>query len=233
MNSKSDSHGPNLENILYAILVVVCLVLFLRYLYSALSPLVQPSNIWPPILAHLLVITLTFKAIYNSDLLWPKITRFTPSIQKNNIWFYLPSIIWLVGICLLVWMFFQYPDSIDFKHFASKLFIIALIVPIVEEFFFRGVIGGLLRKKFGIMIGSYCSILIFCFAHTPFSLTNISGLLYLGTGVCLLGIVCEILYVKSQQIYTAVAFHAVANASGVIFAEFCPDLLEKISIFYQ
>ncbi len=219
--------------ILYALLVVFCLVMFLRFLYVSLSPWLPGSGVWPPIVVHFFLMAICYASVFHTDMIFPQINSLIPKFSKKSIKYYLPSIFWLVGVVGMSVVFYQPDSEVDYRYLLTQLFIIALIVPIVEEYFFRGVLGGLLRKKFGVLLGGYASILVFSLVHTQVGFSNLSGLLYLGLGVCLLGIVCEVLYVKSEDIYTAISFHAVANASGVIFLNFCPDLLTKLDIFYQ
>lgn len=114
-----------------------------------------------------------------------------------------------------------------------SLVMIAFVVPIYEEVFFRGAILTRMKPNFGnsgMLV--YCNALLFWIFHAPLSLTAWSTALQhfalpLGPGPFLLGLVCATITVKDNSIFWAIVFHALANGLGSFWA----NLITNESIF--
>ena len=93
-------------------------------------------------------------------------------------------------------------------EFFGVLFMVAVVVPIVEEIFFRGIIYKWLRQRAGLPIGLLISSIAFGGLHATTSLPAIS----------LLGGLCALAYEFSDSLWPAVVIHATNNALAIIIA---------------
>jgi membrane protease YdiL (CAAX protease family) len=124
----------------------------------------------------------------------------------------------------------------------SQLILVAVIVPLYEEIYFRGALLFALssnKAKLDFDIWRklafhpvYLSALLFWLAHLPASARVIGehlaeGSLPLSPGTFLLGLVCGIVAWKDKSIWGAVFLHALANASGPLWY----PLLSQSDIF--
>lgn len=85
---------------------------------------------------------------------------------------------------------------------------VILLGPIAEELFFRGFIYKITRNKYSPLISTMLISLVFSLAHQAFY--NVFGLFLLSTALCYL-------YEKTQNIATAVVFHATHNFINISF----------------
>jgi hypothetical protein len=98
----------------------------------------------------------------------------------------------------------------------DQLWIAVLAVaaaPIFEEFIFRGLIFGGLRRTLGPVISVLASAAIFALVHPPFSVIPVFGL----------GIATALVYERTRLLIGPVAVHAVYNAA-VVGAQYLPGL---------
>lgn len=78
----------------------------------------------------------------------------------------------------------------------------AVLAPLAEELFFRGVVYGALRRH-GVLLATLVSALLFGLAH---------GISVLLPATALIGVVNALLYERSKSIWPSVVAHAVNNA---------------------
>ena len=83
--------------------------------------------------------------------------------------------------------------------------------PIFEEFIFRGLIYGGLRRTLGPTLSLLASAAIFALVHPPFSVIP----------VFVLGIVTAFVYERTRMLIGPIAVHALYNA-GVFGFQFLP-----------
>jgi ABC-2 type transport system permease protein len=96
----------------------------------------------------------------------------------------------------------------------DQLWIAVLAVaaaPIFEEFIFRGLIFGGLRRTLGLTVSVLASAAIFALVHPPFSVIPVFGL----------GIAAALVYERTRLLIGPIAVHAVYNAA-VVGLQFLP-----------
>jgi len=84
--------------------------------------------------------------------------------------------------------------------------LVGLVAPLVEEFFFRGFLFGVLREKLGVAWGALLAGSVFGLIHvagTP--LRSLGILVVLGVGLC-------ILYAKTGSILPGIGLHSLHNS---------------------
>jgi membrane protease YdiL (CAAX protease family) len=84
--------------------------------------------------------------------------------------------------------------------------LVGLIAPLVEEFFFRGFLFGVLREKLGVVWGVLVAGSVFGLIHaagTP--LRTLGILVVLGIGLC-------VLYAKTGSLLPGIALHSLHNS---------------------
>ena len=82
------------------------------------------------------------------------------------------------------------------------LLLAVVAAPIFEEFIFRGLIFGGLRRTLGPAISVLASAAIFALVHPPFSVIPVFGL----------GVATALIYDRSRLLVGPIAAHAVYNA---------------------
>ena len=94
------------------------------------------------------------------------------------------------------------------EHQLDHVWIAVLAVvaaPIFEEFIFRGLIFGGLRRTLGVTVSVLASAAIFALVHPPFSVIPVFGL----------GIAAALVYERTRLLIAPIAVHAVYNAIAV------------------
>jgi hypothetical protein len=97
-------------------------------------------------------------------------------------------------------------SELSWAGFLSTLLMAGAMIPFAEELFFRGVLYGWLRRRFGMWIGIVASALVFAIAH---------GDIAIGISNLILGFVLAWIYERSQSLWVPVAVHAVNNSLAV------------------
>ncbi len=93
------------------------------------------------------------------------------------------------------------------------LFSIALIAPLVEEFYFRGIVLSWLARKMYVPLAALLSAVIFGLFHLRFvAHQDISGWYFTGV-IGLLGLLNAILAIKTRSLWAPFALHASYNAT--------------------
>lgn len=90
--------------------------------------------------------------------------------------------------------------------FISTLLMAGAVIPFAEELFFRGVLYGWLRRRYGMWIGIAVSALVFAIAHADIAI---------GVSNLILGLVLAWVYERSQSLWVPVTLHAVNNSLAV------------------
>lgn len=94
-------------------------------------------------------------------------------------------------------------------EFLALFVLVVIIVPIVEEVFFRGIIYKWLRQRAGFLIGILVSSVAFGTLHVAApSIASIS----------VLGVLCALVYELSGSLWTAVTVHAMNNFLAIVLA---------------
>ncbi|MGO1117528.1 lysostaphin resistance A-like protein [Rhodovibrionaceae bacterium A322] len=95
------------------------------------------------------------------------------------------------------------PAGFSWGSYISIMVISALVVPIIEEIVFRGLLFGWLAGRFGVAIGAGVSALIFSILH---------GVPHLIPSLCVLGVALAYLYEKSGSLWPPIILHGAFNA---------------------
>jgi membrane protease YdiL (CAAX protease family) len=98
-------------------------------------------------------------------------------------------------------------SELTWPGFLVTLLMAGGLIPFAEELFFRGVLFGWLRRRYGLWIGMATSAVIFALAH---------GDLAIGVSNLILGLVLAWVYDRSLSIWVPVAVHAVNNSLAVV-----------------
>ena len=134
-----------------------------------------------------------------------------------------PALAWAAGIYVAFWVFAAVYSAIvgtgpeqdlvsDLKDEDSLVVLIgfavlvAFIAPIVEEFFFRGFLFGVLRERLGVLAAILIAGTIFGLIHAAGTPIRTLGILVaLGVGLC-------VLYWKTNSLLPGIALHSLHNA---------------------
>lgn len=107
------------------------------------------------------------------------------------------------------------------------------LIPLVEEIFFRGGVGGVCRRVLPGFGGIWLSAATFALAHAAVSFDHLlQGQVGLPLGPFLLGLLCESVYLLSGSLLPGILVHAAANATVIIFQMLDPRWLEWLGLLY-
>lgn len=148
---------------------------------------------------------------------------------------YLPAAILLLSVFVLVlssrvlipgWVPSQF-------NFSGLHFMTIFLVPVVEEFAFRGILTPLFYRVSRSAWSVYFSALVFSLAHTVSSPSDLF-LLHVGLalGPFLLAIFCEALLMLKAGLLSCILLHGAANATVVIISWGDARWFEWWSLFY-
>lgn len=106
----------------------------------------------------------------------------------------------------------KYPHYIQFY---SQLMIVGLLIPFVEEIYFRGMMYRVLRKNLNAPIAILISSSIFTIYHFPYW----SHLLDI---ICIVtcGVVTALLFERTNSLLTPFLFHIIVNLLGVVIFQY-------------
>ncbi len=153
-------------------------------------------------------------------------------LQLKSFYYYLPSLL-IVSFCLFAALISTLVGGAERQAFPASLLYTVLWVPIVEEFVFRVGVTWIFKRWGGLFWASYFSVVLFSFSHSFPSLENVlSGNVGLSFPPLLLGIFCQVFYLLSGKISTAIVFHGVCNGSVIIFNWLDQRWLDWLSMFY-
>lgn len=105
-------------------------------------------------------------------------------------------------------------EDVSFVVMALVFFVIAVGTPIAEEMFFRGLVMGAIRKRWGTVVATIASSLVFGFAHVQPGLTAWA---FVGAVTATYGVVFALMRVFTNgRIAASIIAHMAVNATGVI-----------------
>ena len=89
---------------------------------------------------------------------------------------------------------------------------VAILIPVIEEVLFRGVLLEIFEKRFSVLAGAVISSLMFASLHVP----DVGSLIFLPI-YFILGLILALLYLKSgKNILVAIIAHVINNSIVVI-----------------
>ena len=207
----SSSLGPKLDDILNATLwnLVIFLVLLIFFFKDIRG--------WAYLLPKFKI--RKSKMIFNFFLKYPAmvgVCYFTVILMlAASTWF-------LTGSRQIAW-------ELDYRAFVLTV----ILVPIVEELLFRGLVTNLFFKISGSSWAAYFSVLCFTALHGVGSPADVFTLnIALPLGPLLLGAACELLRFFGFSLIAPVALHMAANATIFIFSVLDSRWLDWLSVFY-
>ena len=148
---------------------------------------------------------------------------------------------WFPGFLFLIVVLFAYftanktsgnnDSSLIFLSYST--YIICFLIPIVEEYLFRGHLSKFLGNHIGWWAGRYVSIICFSFLHTWPRFTDFSDMSFgLAIGPLLLGIFCELSVWATAKLYPAILLHMVCNGSLYLLILFDSSWMDRLSFLY-
>lgn len=133
----------------------------------------------------------------------------------------LPAVAWLIGFVLLAVAAEFASHSLglsdpggswrgkyDGGALALRIIAVALVYPIAEEYFFRGALLGLVRRKFGDIPGILASSLLFAAAHLQYDWRGMAFIL----ADALFFAICR---VRTGSLPLVMLFHVLGNSFAV------------------
>jgi membrane protease YdiL (CAAX protease family) len=121
------------------------------------------------------------------------------------------AVIYLYFIHLAGWVDNAMAERSAFIQLGWWVLPLALIAaPIFEEFIFRGIVFGGLRRSFGLMPAALASAAIFAVMHPAVSIAP----------VFLLGVVAALVYERSRSLLAPMLTHATYNACATLGAQY-------------
>lgn len=102
-----------------------------------------------------------------------------------------------------IFPFFETKNHLVNKPTIISMILLSLIIPIVEEVFFRGIICNLLIKKYSPIMSIIISGVIFAFGHGS------AGLIFLLTGS---SFYFGYIYIKSNSLWNSIIVHIINNS---------------------
>ncbi len=128
-------------------------------------------------------------------------------IRKGMIWSIAFGIITGIGFCIMIFLkknpLTIIRISLPEQQYDIILFFLVggLIAPVAEEFFFRGLLYGFLRR-WGAVFAIIFSTLLFAVAHPEVSIIQITG-----------GIIFAVSYEKEKNLLVPIIIHTLGNLS--------------------
>lgn len=102
---------------------------------------------------------------------------------------------------------FLVPDNLSVMGMIIMAILVGLIVPFVEELFFRGIIYSWLRNRFNIGVGILISSAIFGLVHVDLAVA--------GTAF-VLGIILGLVFEYSKSLWASVIIHSINNGIQIL-----------------
>jgi len=133
--------------------------------------------------------------------------RILSGIRQGMIWSIAFGIITGIGFCIMIFLkknpLAMVQIRLPKQPFDIILFFLVggLIAPVAEEFFFRGILYGFLRR-WGAVFAIFSSTLIFTVAHPNVSIIQITG-----------GILFAVSYEKEKNLLVPIIIHTLGNLS--------------------
>jgi membrane protease YdiL (CAAX protease family) len=102
---------------------------------------------------------------------------------------------------------FLVPDNLSVMGMIIMAILVGLIIPFVEELFFRGIIYSWLRNRFNIGVGILISSAIFGLVHVDLAVA--------GTAF-VLGIILGLVFEYSKSLWASVIIHSINNGIQIL-----------------
>ena len=99
------------------------------------------------------------------------------------------------------------PSGLSWVSIIGTILFAGVVIPFAEELFFRGMLYRFLRERWGVGIGAIGSALVFGAAHLN---------LGVGLAMCILGLVCALVYERTRSLWPSIIIHAVNNCLAFI-----------------
>jgi len=96
-----------------------------------------------------------------------------------------------------------------------------LLVPLLEQFFFTGLIVSSLSKKFNPVLAIYGAAVIFTLAHFKLNL-----------GLFILGLITAVLFQLTGTLYASILFHASCSLAGLLLLHVYPRLTTLLAFLF-
>jgi hypothetical protein len=96
----------------------------------------------------------------------------------------------------------------DALNLAIRILAVGLIYPVAEEFFFRGALLGLVRRRFGDIVGIAVPAILFALVHIQYDWRGMAFIL-------LDGLIFGIARVRTGCLYVAMLLHVIGNGYAV------------------
>ena len=96
----------------------------------------------------------------------------------------------------------------DSANLAVRIVAVGLIYPVAEEFFFRGALLGMVRRRFGDLAGIVLPALLFGLIHIQYDWRGMAF-------VMLDGLIFGIARVRTGSVYVAMLLHVIGNGYAV------------------
>ncbi|QHA00864.1 CPBP family intramembrane glutamic endopeptidase [Dehalobacter restrictus] len=199
--------------------VVFLLMPFVSYSIYQFFPEIKTAYYLSMITSNTLFVILIMLIMFKNrlslnDLGWRRTSFASALIDVFKICF----LVWLINMIYMAFLYYSGQTTAEnelvkllqdptISMFIANIFLIAVIVPFIEETLFRGVLLGCLRNYFGKWTAIVISACIFSALH--FDLTGFIPKLILGIGL-------GFLYTKHDSIYPAIGLHALNNLLAVI-----------------
>ncbi|NTU61755.1 MAG: CPBP family intramembrane metalloprotease [Caldiserica bacterium] len=106
--------------------------------------------------------------------------------------------------------------SNNFFLFMIFVFFLAILVPIIEEIYFRGFVYGWLRKYFRPWVGILVSALIFGFLHYKSWFTMVFAFMF--------GVTAAYLYERDKTLVSPIALHICVNIMAYFINFYIPGI---------
>lgn len=222
-----DLHLP-LRSTLFAILATLIFAVLFAETYGLLNQLVPT-----PWIAAALIHTIFAAAFFLAVLSRPFPSYRSLFLLPSSLVWYLPALIILGGSLLIAFGTGVFSDEPQGKIVFDKQWAWIFWIPLVEEIVFRGFLGEKFRKKFGLIWGVWFAALLFALVHSNPTLERVMALdIGIPLGPFLLGIVAEILLIKSRSLWPCIAFHAACNATVFVFMYLDERWIKWLELLY-
>lgn len=205
------------------ILCSILLMLALGELYVRWFALIGTSG-WLPVLCLHGLMSVFMMAFFSG-------IRAQLKITLSSLWAYIPAIAILAGSLAMAFL----SPALGRTEPLGLAYMIAScsVIPVVEEIIFRGGVSAALDRVYPSSWSGYFSAMVFSVAHTTPSFDRVTSLQFgLPVGPFLLGIICEYLARRSRSLVPGIAFHCACNSTVLIFNQWSPGWLNRLSIFY-
>jgi membrane protease YdiL (CAAX protease family) len=112
-----------------------------------------------------------------------------------------------------------FSGGLSWSSFLIVLIGVGVLAPIAEELYFRGLLYGWFRQRYGVIVGIVVSSLLFGMAHFDSIAVVFSSMI--------IGAVMAYMYQRTGSLWVAIAMHVITNTTAV-FLTYGLMLISKI-----